>query len=53
MEEIHAAGAHGYLSKSNASEDLLRVVRGLLESEAVTTSASAGSPHSLGVSSIQ
>jgi len=31
LKEIHAAGAHGYLSKSNASEDLLRVVKELLE----------------------
>ena len=31
MKEIQAAGAHGYLSKSNASDDLLRVVKELLE----------------------
>jgi PAS domain S-box-containing protein len=29
-KEVHAAGGHAYLSKSNASEDLLRVVRDLL-----------------------
>lgn len=30
VKEIHAAGAHRFLSKSNASDDLLRVVRELL-----------------------
>jgi len=32
-KEIRAAGAHGYLSKSDASEDLLRVVKELLENQ--------------------
>ncbi|MBZ5642180.1 MAG: response regulator [Acidobacteriia bacterium] len=31
IKEIRAAGAHGYLSKSNASAHLLQVVRDLLE----------------------
>jgi DNA-binding NarL/FixJ family response regulator len=44
LKEIHAAGAHGYLSKSNASEDLLRVVKELLEiGESSPRAAVAGS----------
>lgn len=44
LKEIHAAGAHGYLSKSNASEDLLRVVKELLEiGESSSKAAVAGS----------
>jgi two-component system NarL family sensor kinase len=39
VKEIQAAGAHGYLSKSHVSEDLLRVVKGLLESETVPASS--------------
>jgi len=31
MKEIRAAGAHGYLSKNDAGDDLLRVVKELLE----------------------
>lgn len=38
-KEIRAAGAHGYLSKSNASDDLLKVVRNLLESPSLSTAA--------------
>jgi PAS domain S-box-containing protein len=38
-KEIRAAGAHGYLSKSNASQDLLRVVKDLLEGEPAASSA--------------
>jgi PAS domain S-box-containing protein len=34
VKDILAAGAHAFLSKSNASDDLLRVVKGLLESAA-------------------
>ena len=33
LKEIQSVGANGYLSKGNASEDLLRVVKGLLESK--------------------
>lgn len=44
LKEIQAAGAHGYLSKSNASEDLLRVVKELLEiKESSPRAAVAGS----------
>jgi DNA-binding NarL/FixJ family response regulator len=44
LKEIHAAGAHGYLSKNNASEDLLRVVKELLEiGESSPRAAVAGS----------
>jgi PAS domain S-box-containing protein len=32
-KEIQASGAHGYLTKSNASDNLLRVVRELLEGD--------------------
>ncbi len=39
VKEIQATGAHGYLSKSNASQDLLRVVKELLESETAVSSA--------------
>jgi PAS domain S-box-containing protein len=38
VKEIQATGAHGYLSKSNASQDLLRVVKELLESETAVSS---------------
>ena len=42
VKEIHSAGAHGYLSKSNASDDLLRIVRELLTSQSSSLSAVAG-----------
>lgn len=35
-KEVQAAGAHGYLSKNNASSDLLRVVKELLQSKPST-----------------
>jgi len=38
-KEVHASGAHGYLSKNNASDHLLRVVRELLEGEGTPSSA--------------
>jgi two-component system NarL family sensor kinase len=43
VKEIHAAGAHRFLSKSNASDDLLRVVRELLgtKGSAATEGATA------------
>jgi PAS domain S-box-containing protein len=41
VKEIHAAGAHGYLSKSKGSDDLLRVVKDLLEAEGSSSSALA------------
>jgi PAS domain S-box-containing protein len=31
LKDIRAAGAHGYLSKSNASDDLVRVIKELLD----------------------
>ncbi|MGC2331145.1 MAG: response regulator [Candidatus Acidiferrales bacterium] len=43
-KEVRAAGGHAYLSKSNASKDLLRVVRDLLDGSAslpVSAAASA------------
>jgi CheY-like chemotaxis protein len=43
VKENQAAGAHGYLSKSNASDDLLRVVKDLLESKKSSSAAVAGS----------
>jgi PAS domain S-box-containing protein len=44
--EVRAAGGHAYLSKNNASQDLLRVVRDLLESgTSVRTSAAAGAAN--------
>lgn len=42
-KEIQAAGAHAYLSKSNASEDLLRVVKDLLEITVPSSVAAASS----------
>lgn len=39
VKEIQAAGAHGILSKSNASEDLLRVVKELLASKQASSAA--------------
>jgi DNA-binding NarL/FixJ family response regulator len=37
VKEFQAAGAHGYLTKSNASDDLLRVVRDLFETDLPTS----------------
>lgn len=42
QKEIRAVGAHGYLSKNNASDDLVRVVKELLESD---KASSFGAPH--------
>jgi CheY-like chemotaxis protein len=39
LKEIKAVGAHGYLSKSNASDDLVRVVKEILESNSTSTLA--------------
>ncbi len=41
VKEIQAAGAHGFLSKSNASDDLLRVVRELLGTKGSAAAATA------------
>jgi PAS domain S-box-containing protein len=41
VKEIHAAGAHRFLSKSNASDDLLRVVKELLGTNGSTAAAAA------------
>jgi PAS domain S-box-containing protein len=43
LKEIQAAGAHGYLSKSNASDDLLRVAKELLEIKPTSRAAVAAS----------
>ncbi len=40
-KEVYAAGAHGYLPKSNASGDLLRVIKNLLEGKTSPASATA------------
>ena len=42
-KEITAAGAHGYLSKNKAGQDLLSVVRELLGSK--TAAAANGGKH--------
>ena len=39
VREIKAAGAHGYLSKSNLGDDLVRVVRDLLNAKGRATAA--------------
>lgn len=39
LKEIKAVGAHGYLSKSNASDDLVRVVKEILETNSSSTFA--------------
>lgn len=44
LKEIQSVGAHAYLSKGNASEDLLRVVKDLLETKPVAV-APAVSPN--------
>jgi PAS domain S-box-containing protein len=41
VKEIQAAGAHRFLSKSNASDDLLRVVRELLGTKGSTAAATS------------
>ena len=43
VKEIHAAGAHGYLSKGKGAEDLLRVVKDLLETKSSSSSGLANS----------
>jgi PAS domain S-box-containing protein len=40
-KEVRAAGGHAYLSKNNASQDLLRIVRDLLEGSASLPSSAA------------
>ena len=44
-KEVRAAGGHAYLSKNNASQDLLRVVRDLLEGSASISSAVANAAN--------
>jgi two-component system, NarL family, invasion response regulator UvrY len=41
-KEIRSAGAHAYLSKGTGSDDLLRVVRGLLDNTNPVIAAPAG-----------
>jgi PAS domain S-box-containing protein len=41
VKEIHAAGAHRFLSKSNVSDDLLRVVRELLGTKGSAATAAS------------
>jgi PAS domain S-box-containing protein len=45
IKEIQAVGAHGYLSKSNASGDLMRVVRELLENTTAKAANASSSPN--------
>jgi two-component system, NarL family, sensor kinase len=40
VKEVHAAGAHGFISKGKDSQDLLRVVREILNAKSLTASAS-------------
>jgi two-component system NarL family sensor kinase len=40
VKEVHAAGAHGFISKGKDSQDLLRVVREILNVKSLTASAS-------------
>jgi two-component system, NarL family, sensor kinase len=40
VKEVHAAGAHGFISKGKDSQDLLRVVREILNIKTLTASAS-------------
>jgi CheY-like chemotaxis protein len=40
VKEVHAAGAHGFISKGKDSQDLLRVVREILSVKSLTASAS-------------
>jgi signal transduction histidine kinase/ActR/RegA family two-component response regulator len=40
VKEVHAAGAHGFISKGKDSQDLLRVVREILNVKTLTASAS-------------
>ncbi|MFZ1205844.1 MAG: response regulator [Candidatus Acidiferrales bacterium] len=40
-KEVRAAGGHAYLSKNNASQDLLRIVRDLLEGSASLSASSS------------
>jgi PAS domain S-box-containing protein len=45
VKEIQAAGAHRFLSKSNASDDLLRVVRELLGTKGSASTAAAAAKN--------
>jgi two-component system, NarL family, sensor kinase len=45
IKEIQAAGAHAYVSKNDASDALLRVVEGLLESKRVASTAVGNSTN--------
>jgi len=38
-QEVHAAGAHGFISKGKDAQDLLRVIREILNAENVSASA--------------
>ena len=40
VKEVHAAGAHGFISKGKDSQDLLKVVREILNEKSLTASAS-------------
>jgi len=40
VKEVHAAGAHGFVSKGKDSQDLLRVVREILSVKSLSASAS-------------
>jgi two-component system, NarL family, sensor kinase len=44
IQEVHAAGAHGFISKGKDAQDLLRVVRDILSANG-TSAAAAGLPN--------
>jgi PAS domain S-box-containing protein len=41
VQEVHAAGAHGFISKGKDAQDLLRVVRDILNAKTLCASAAA------------
>jgi DNA-binding NarL/FixJ family response regulator len=41
VQEIHAAGAHGFISKGKDGQDLLRVVRDILKERVISASAAS------------
>jgi two-component system, NarL family, sensor kinase len=41
VQEVHAAGAHGFISKGKDAQDLLRVVRDILNAKSLSAAATA------------
>lgn len=41
VQEVHAAGAHGFISKGKDAQDLLRVVRDILNAKTLSAAATA------------